>query len=433
MSPQAEASFIGLDLGTSGCRAIAIDAGGQEIARARVGLPAPERPAPGHIEQDPELWWAAAQQVLGALAQDLRHHAPNAICVDATSASVLLTDPSGQALGRALMYSDQSATDAARRVAEVAPLDSPARGPSAGLAKLIALADRLKPGAPALALHQADWISGRLCGRFGWSDWNNALKTGFDPIQLGWPDWVLGLLPREIQLPRVQAPGTAVGFLDPAVAARLGLPNRILVLAGTTDSTAAAIAAGAARPGDAVTSLGSTLVIKVVADRPITASRYGVYSHRFADGWILGGASNSGGAVLRQYFTEAEIRALSRLMDPSTETGLDYYPLPAAGERFPRHDPSLQPLLEPRPQSPEEFLQGLFEGIAAIEAEGYAKLAELGAPMPTRIATLGGGSANAAWTRIRSQRLGVPVITAPDQEAAYGAAKLALKATTDLA
>nr|WP_209262405.1 FGGY-family carbohydrate kinase [Thiorhodococcus minor] len=417
-----------MDLGTSGCRAIAVDTRGQEIAQARAGLPAPESPAPGHQEQDPELWWTAAQEVLGTLAEALRGHAPRAICVDATSATLLLAEPSGQPLGPALMYSDQRATEAARRVAEVAPPDSPARGPSAGLAKVMALADRLRPGTSAMALHQADWIAGKLCGGFGESDWNNALKTGFDPIRLSWPSWVPELLPREIQLPRVRAPGAQLGLLTPELAESLGMQGRIEVLAGTTDSTAAAIAAGAARPGDAVTSLGSTLVVKIVADRPIVASRYGVYSHRLGDAWLVGGASNSGGAVLRQHFTDDEIRALSAAIDPSTETGLGYYPLPGTGERFPRHDPGLKPALAPRPETPDQFLQGLLEGIAAIEAEGYAKLAELGAPAPTQVASLGGGSLNDAWTGIRARLLGVPVMAAAHQEAAYGAALLAMRA-----
>lgn len=428
MKSASEAAFIGLDLGTSGCRAVAIDARGHEIAQARAGLPVPESSAPGRQEQDPGLWWAATEEVLGSLAEVLKSHAPRAICVDATSATVLLAEPSGQPLAAALMYNDQSATDTARRVAEVAPPDSPARGPSAGLAKLIALAERLRPGTAAMALHQADWIAGKLCGRFGESDWNNALKTGFDPIRLGWPSWVHALLPEQIQLPRVRAPGAQLGLLTPELAESLGMQGPVQVLAGTTDSTAAAIAAGAARAGDAVTSLGSTLVVKIVADRSIVASRYGVYSHRLGDAWVVGGASNSGGAVLRQYFTDEEIRALSALIDPSTETGLGYYPLPAIGERFPRHDPALKPALEPRPEAPVEFLQGLLEGIAAIEAEGYAKLAELGAPAPTQVASLGGGSRNDTWTAIRARRLGVPVIAADHQEAAYGAALIAMRA-----
>ena len=112
-------------------------------------------------------------------------------------------------------------------------------------------------------------------------------------------------------------------------------------------------------------------------------------------------------------------------MSPGHATGLDYYPLLRPGERFPFNDPAMAPRIEPRPASEIEFLQGLLEGIAAIEAEGYRRLAELGCPYPGRILSIGGGAMNEAWRRIREARLGVPVMKARHQEAAYGAALIA--------
>ena len=139
----------------------------------------------------------------------------------------------------------------------------------------------------------------------------------------------------------------------------------------------------------------------------------------------MGGASNAGGSVLRRFFTAQQIDNYSRLMQPQTPTGLDYYPLPAPGERFPVCDPALQPRLTPRPASDVEFLQGILEGLARIEQRGYARLAALGAPYPERVISVGGGAGNAPWTLIRRQMLDVPVTAARHQEAAYGAALLA--------
>jgi sugar (pentulose or hexulose) kinase len=175
-----------------------------------------------------------------------------------------------------------------------------------------------------------------------------------------------------------------------------------------------------------VTSLGSTLVLKVLGERPISAPQFGVYSHRFGDLWLVGGASNSGGAVLRRFFEDEQLRGLSAGMDPERETGLDYYPLPAAGERFPVNDPALAPRLSPRPADDRVFVQGLLEGIARIEAQGYGLLRDLGAPQVRRVLTVGGGASNPVWTRIRQRLLGVPVVPAAHQEAAFGAARLAL-------
>jgi hypothetical protein len=351
-----------------------------------------------------------------------------ALCLDATSATLLLADAHGQPLGPALMYNDRRAVQAAALVAEVAPADSPALGVSSSLAKAVHLLMQPAPMPGAVRLlHQADWLAGQLLGRFGDSDWNNALKLGYDPEQRAWPDWLGGLpLPAE-SLPRVHAPGTALGTIAAAAAAATGLPAGTYICAGTTDSTAAVLATGAHAIGDAVTSLGTTLVLKVVAGRPVTASAFGVYSHRLGDAWLVGGASNSGGAVLRAHFDDAALARLCASIDASRPSGLDYYPLPAPGERFPVNDPGLAPRLTPRPADDARFLQGLLEGIARIERDGYRLLTRLGAPAPRRVLSIGGGAANDTWTAMRQRLLGCPVTRAPG-ETADGVAKLALGA-----
>jgi sugar (pentulose or hexulose) kinase len=218
--------------------------------------------------------------------------------------------------------------------------------------------------------------------------------------------------------------GYPIGTLTGTLRKRWGMSPRTRILSGTTDSTASFIATGAG-PGEAVTSLGSTLVLKILSDTPVFAPGYGVYSHRLGNHWLVGGASNSGGAVLQQYFNHEEITRLSSRLSTNRPTGLDYYPLTAPGERFPVNDPGLQPRLAPRPADDAVFFQGILEGIAQIELQGYQKLIELGAPWPLSVITTGGGAANDAWSTIRSQLLGIPVIAAGHQEAAYGAALLA--------
>jgi sugar (pentulose or hexulose) kinase len=436
--------FIGVDVGTSGCRAVAVDGHGKRLAGAAATLPAPLRKPGGAVEQDPMHWLGAVLAVLRELSAAVTAHHPRALCLDATSATLLLCAPDGTPLGPALMYNDSSSRAQTAVVADAAPADSPARGASASLAKLLALAERHAPAGTALALHQADWLIGRLRGHCGDSDWNNALKLGFDPAAGpvagaaadrtathaagAWGGWLERLLPSAIQLPRVHAPGTRLGPISREMAQATGLPADLAVCAGTTDSTAAVIAAGAVSPGDAVTSLGSTLVLKVIGERPIAAPALGVYSHRLGDHWLIGGASNSGGAVLRAYFDDETIAALSERIDPGADSGLDYYPLTEPGERFPVSDPTLAPRLTPRPADDALFLHGLLQGIAAIERDGYRLLAELGAPRPRRVLTIGGGAANLRWTAMRARMLGTDVVPAAQQEAAYGAALLALRA-----
>ena len=419
--------YIGVDLGTSGCRAQAIDQQGQQVGSSSAPLPAPLRPAPGHSEQDPAIWWRAVVAALTELSASLQGYQARAIAVDGTSGSLLLCNPvDGSPHGHALMYDDQRSRGELERLQGLAPASAAVHSTSASLPKLLHMLDKLAPNAgQVLALHQAEWISCMLMGRFGTGDENNCLKLGYDPVARQWPAWMERLgLPQQI-LARVMPAGSAVGRLGRVAADLTGLPEDCALVAGTTDSIAATLAAGISQPGEAVTSLGSTLVLKILAEQPLFAPEYGVYSHRILGQWLAGGASNSGGRVLREYFSDAEMARLSTRLRPDQPPGLDYSPLPAPGERFPVNDPALAPRISPIPEDRTIFFQALLEGIARIEKAGYERLQALGAPAPTRIYSCGGGSQNSAWTTIRHNVSGLPVSTAAHTEAAYGSALLA--------
>jgi sugar (pentulose or hexulose) kinase len=219
-----------------------------------------------------------------------------------------------------------------------------------------------------------------------------------------------------------------IAEISPALAAHFGIHPACTIHAGTTDSIAAFIAADVHEPGDAVTSLGTTLVLKLLSTSRVEDAQYGVYSHRYGDLWLAGGASNSGGGALRQFFTDAQLAELSAHINPQLDSPLDYYPLPRTGERFPVNDPALAPRLTPRPENDVAFLHGLLQGLSRIEASGYARLAELGATPLRSVTTCGGGAANLTWQALRTRVLGVPVRAARHAEAATGAARLARQA-----
>jgi len=416
--------FVGVDVGTSGVRACALDAWGRIHGEAERALEPPVA-AGSRSEQDPESWWAGLAAAVAELAAAVGGERVAALAVDSTSGTLVVTDAAGRPLRPALLYNDRRAADEAGEIARLAPVESGAHGAASSLAKLRHLHLRGELAGARHALHAAEWLGGRLTGSYGAGDENNCLKLGYDPVSRSWPGWVGELVPPGL-LPEVVAPGSAVGTLAGGAAAELGLPAGAAVRAGTTDSVAAFLATGAGDRGEAVTSLGSSLALKVVGERPVFAPEYGVYSHRLGERWLPGGASNSGGAVLLQHFSRAELAALTPQLEPDSPTGLDYLPLPAPGERFPDNDPDLQPRIEPIPADRRRFLQGLLEGIAAVEARGYRRLAELGAPYPVSVRTAGGGAANPAWTRIRGRLLGVPMADADSGEAACGAARLAM-------
>lgn len=412
---------LGIDLGTSGVRIAALAGDGVLIAAASEPMPAPEMRGDA-IVQDPAIWWQATQAALGKLAAMLDVRRIGAIAVDGTSGTILPVGATGEPLTPASMYNDPSARGRVAGIEAVASRDTAALGGTSPLAR--ALAMQSTPGI-ARILHQADWIAGKLSGRFDVSDESNALKTGYDPLERRWPDWIAATGLDPALLPEVVPAGTAIGEVGPQARRDFAFAPATRIVTGVTDGCAAFLATGASRPGDGVTSLGSTLTIKLLSDAPIFAPAFGIYSHRIGEMWLPGGASNSGGAVLLQHFGADRLAALESELRPDQPTGLDYYPLPQPGERFPVNDPALPPRLEPRPADDREFLQGMLEGIAAIEAQAYGKLAALGAPPLTSVRTVGGGAANAAWSSIRARALGVPMLPPRHREAAAGTARLA--------
>ena len=174
--------YIGLDLGTSGCRGIAIDEQAEVIAEFASPLPEPDSPRPGEHQQMPDLWWHAVVEILRRLVQACNHDQVEAIAVDGTSSTLLLCDELGRPLAPALMYNDSQCREQAKIIGKLAPPNSAAHGSSSGLAKLLYLY-QLHPQA-SHALAQADWIAAQLSGRFYFSDANNALKSGYDVLNL---------------------------------------------------------------------------------------------------------------------------------------------------------------------------------------------------------------------------------------------------------
>ena len=421
--------YVGIDVGTSSCRVVAIDEKGQQLAQAGAPIPLPVK-AGVQVTQDPLLWWKAVVASLTQLFKEIGPDRVTALAVAGTSGTLLLTDARGAPLTAALMYNDARATAEAETLLTLAPPQSGAHGASSSLAKLLWLKNKDLSAKAAHALHPADWIAGMLTGRFGMSDYNNCLKLGFDAQELRWPDWMAALGLQEGLLPKVLKPGDDLGTLSADMAKTFGLRPDTHVLAGTTDGVASFLAAGAAKPGHGVTALGSTLVLKLLSDKPVYSAEHGVYSHRLLNRWLVGGASNSGGAVLLQYFKIEQLHEMTPQLDPEHLTGLEYYPLPGIGERFPVYDPAMQPILEPLPGDSITFLQGMLEGIAGIEAHGYQLLHKLGAPKVRELCTTGGGAQNPAWTRIRERIIGVPLKPARSGLAAYGAALLAADLVT---
>jgi sugar (pentulose or hexulose) kinase len=417
-------SYLGIDVGTSGVRAILIDAYGEILSTSRAPLAASFE-KDNMLCQQPADWWQAVLTCLQHISAKCDLSSLQAIAIDGTSGTTLLTDGHNTPISPALMYNDVRPAEFVSQLCKQTP-PVPACSRSGGLAKAAWLCQGLSFTTEFHIQQQADWILSQFSGKPGISDWNNVLKMGFDVEQLAWPEWLKMIDLGKGRLPDAYPPGKRVATISADIAKQTGLPETTQLHAGTTDSIAAFIASGASQPGDAVTSLGSTLVLKLCTRIPIVSENHGIYSHRLDEKrWLAGGASNSGGSVLKNLFSDNELVTLSEQMLPEQDTGFDYYPLPSTGERFPIPDADKKPVIYPVPENRAIYLQAIFEGIARIEKHGYDLLEELGAETVQSIRTAGGGAVNAAWTSIRKRIVKRPLLQADHTEAAYGSALLA--------
>ena len=418
--------YLGIDFGTSGARAVVIDSNFRVKAQTKYIWETEENKLP-------HVWQKALFNLISNIPQEIRRKI-RAIAIDGTSATVLLCNSDGKPVTETLLYNDSRGVTMMNKLKSIAPSNHSVISVTSSFAKLLWLTENtstLNQNQTYYFLHQADWLGFLLHGKLGVSDYNNVLKLGYDVNDLCYPDWLNNFVNSEvgknIQLPEVVKPGATVDSVTTEIVNNFGLSPECVVCGGTTDSIAAFIASGANSPGEAVTSLGSTLVLKLLSHTRVDNSKYGIYSHRFGNLWLVGGASNTGGAVLRHFFTEAELESLSRQIDPNIESRLDYYPLLEKGDRFPINDPELLPKLAPRPENSILFLHGLLEGIAKIELRGYELLQALSADTLTKVYTAGGGAKNSTFTTIRGRCLGVPTMGAVHTDAAYGSAILATR------
>ncbi len=414
---------LGIDLATAGARCVALDAvTGEVLASVSAPLPAPVRSGRGSTQA--ATYAAVALDLVARITRDLggRSHGVRALSVSGTSGTVVPVDACGVPVGDARLYDDLSGADIAV-----------AHGLSSGsmLARMTTLSGvagvrRMVP--------TVDVVAAALVGGPVSTDSSHALKAGIDPVTLQWPHdamAALGLADGVVS-PLVR-PGAILGTLAPVVATRLGLPSGVCVVAGMTDGCTAQLSTGAIHHGDTMGVLGTTLVLKGVADHDVRSTDGAVYSHLSPGGdYWPGGASDSGAGVLTAAFPGLDADGLAELDRRAAERGpatVVRYPLTRPGERFPIADPDLPSLASGQPADEVEAYRVILEGVAFVERLGLETLAALGAP--TRRHTIAGGATRSAvWNTLRATVIGgsgsgVPVVRLPWSGSAIGAAVLA--------
>lgn len=417
-----------------------VDARGTVIAQAShqlARLALPNLP-PGHLEQEPEEWWAAVRACLRAVVAQLRAEgrSPSEIvagAVDSTSGTVVSLDAHGRPVRPALMYNDRRAQAEADEInAASEPFDRKVGyrfNSSFALAKLLWLV-RHEPQHWARThwvAHAADYIVARLTGVLGVSDQSNALKTGFDLVDFEWPAFIeddLGIERR--RLPRVARSGEFIATVSGECAAETGLAETTRIVAGMTDGSADQVASGASRPGDWNTVLGTTIILKGLTRELLKDPLGRVYCHRHPLGyWMPGGASNVGARVLDERFPQTDKVAFNRAALALSPTSLIVYPLTQTGERFPFNRPDAVGFVEGAAASAEVLYAAHLEGVAFVERLAYDVVVALGAEVSARIYTTGGGARSVEWMQIRADALGRELARPSNANAAMGSAMIA--------
>jgi sugar (pentulose or hexulose) kinase len=432
-------AWLGIDLGTQSVRALVVDGTGQVLGSG--SAPLTGRRSGTRHEQDPGEWWDAVGTASRAALSGGASGRIAGLAVCGTSGTVLLTDGSGRPVGPALMYDDGRAAEEAARAREAGLLVQNGWGlpkamwllrayDGAGRARENDGAGRARGydrSRDVRLAHQPDVIVTRLTGHPTPTDSSHALKTGYDLERAAWPSAELAELgiPDGL-LPVVVPPGTRLGEVGPAAAERTGIPAGTPVIAGMTDGCAAQIASGALREGSWNSVLGTTLVLKGAASRPVRDATGVVYNHRAPDGsWLPGGASSVGAGALAAYLPGASPAAMDRAAAAFEPASVLAYPLASPGERFPFLAPDATPFVLGEPACDADLWAALLQGVGLVERLCLDYLHHLGAPLDGPLTFTGGAARSAYWNQLRADILGRPARVPEQTEPALGMAALA--------
>ncbi len=419
---------LGIDVGTSGVRSLAATGEGDVLAEAHAALS--DLPAAGSAhEQDANAWWRSVchtlQELRTSLGADARWAGIAGIAVTSTSGSLVLADSQGEPVRPAILYDDGRAGAVASELNRRLPSGQAPLNASFSLAKALWVRQE-EPSVwerASYILHPADWLTAKLTGHWGICDYSNALKLGYDQEQISWTAAVsLADIPASM-LPTIVAPGHQVGIVSQRASERTGLTAGVPVLAGASDGMASLIGSGASEPGHANTTLGTTLVWKVLTPiKPRLGP--GMYCHHLPSNlWAPGAASNTGPGSL--HIDEPGVSEMDRRAAPYLPTAIQCYLLGARGERFPFLNPQAQTFFDGPPASPSERYAAQLQSLACVERWGYERLEACGVTVGNAVFSAGGAAASPVLSQLRANIMNRAVVRCANPTASFGAAILA--------
>lgn len=438
--------FLGLDIGTSGAKAIVCDGDGHIVATALAEYPI-ANPQPLWSEQNPSDWWHAAQIAIRAVARAIDATQITGIGLTGQMHGSVFLDADNQVIRPALLWNDQ------RTAVECDQINQ-----RIGTQRLIEIA-----GNPALTGFQAPkilWVRNHEPASFARiahillpKDYIRLLLSGVyatdvadaagtllvDLTSRDYSDEILAALEIKREwLPTIYEGPHITSHLTTAVAASLGLTAGIPIIAGGGDNAAAAIGTGIIKSGVISSSIGTSGVIFAHSDS-IALDPHGrlhTFCHSVpgtwhmmavtlsaggAFGWLRNTLRQTGAALLSYDDLTAAAAAV-----PAGAEGLIFLPY-LSGERTPHLDPLARGAfvgLTTR-HGIGHMARAVMEGVTFSLRDGIEIMRELGIPT-TDVRATGGGSKSPLWRQMQADIYNAPVSTlAAEEGPAYGAALLA--------
>ncbi len=435
--------LLGLDIGTTGAKAVLVDPDGRVLAAATTEYPL-LTPRAGWTEQHPADWWAGSvasiRAVLGQAATTGRDVA--AVGLTGQMHGLVALDGDGAVLRPAILWNDQRTAEECAWITEQVGADRVLELTgnlvlTGFTAPKIIWMRRHEPERYARIRHvllPKDYARYRLTGELA-SDVADASGTSlFDVRRRGWsPEMLSRLDIPPAWLPTVAESSARTGTVTKDAAATTGLRPGTPVVAGAGDQAAQAVGTGIVRPGLVSATIGTSGVVFAHTDKPEVdvRGRLHTFCHAVPGRWhVMGVMLSAGGSLrwLRDSLGRASYDAMSAeaAATPPGAEGLIFLPY-LTGERTPHADPHARGAfvgLTLR-HGRGHLIRAVMEGVAFGLRDALEIMRGLGIPV-TQLRVSGGGARSDLWRQILADVFGLDVVTVTSAEgAAYGAALLA--------
>ncbi|MBA8200149.1 xylulokinase [Citrobacter freundii] len=431
--------YIGIDLGTSGVKAILLNEQGDVVASQTEKLTV-SRPHPLWSEQDPEQWWLATDRAVKALAQQHSLREVKALGIAGQMHGATLLDNQQKVLRPAILWNDGRCAQECEILENQVP---ESRGITGNL---------MMPGftAPKLlwvqrhepeifrqvdkVLLPKDYLRLRMTGEFA-SDMSDAAGTMWlDVAKRDWSDVMLAACHlTRANMPALFEGSEITGTLLPAVAQAWGM-SEIPVIAGGGDNAAGAVGVGMMNAGQAMLSLGTSGVYFAVSDGFLSKPESAVHSfcHALPERWHLMSVMLSAASCLdwaAKLTGLSSVPALITAAQQADEQAEPVWFLPyLSGERTPHNNPQAKGVFFglTHQHGPAELAKAVLEGVGFALADGMDVVHACGVK-PASITLIGGGARSEYWRQMLSDISGLQLDyrTGGDVGPALGAARLA--------